>query len=1069
MKNKNKLLIITLFLMSFLILGVIKISLAQNKDDIDAIGVRILPNPNHYSISRWYQKQGFYGSPQALTVDGYEAIRDGRTVYVNAANVVDKQIYTNIYMISYNQDPSKKTMDILGQIVSRWKFNSNLEVDNLDNPAFCSISSTACSNDSDCDSESLCAISGDKAGSCQLKKMKNCLIDSDCPSGFFCDSEKAKITRDVKRAGLLDEIREALANYYRLKGSYPLLSSGTYLMNKSVSVWPSWQQNFLNEIAVSPNSIDPINSLGNCPGFDSKTCWDATENKFYSQAEGNNLPLPANSYAMVYSTDSYGANYKLCSVLESKHPSLDYTFATSDESSSACIVDIGITTGGTQFNRAPELIDYNLSGQVDKEFNGFIKVNDLDGDVLKWEINIDKSKADWRNWSSDALQIIDTSNKFQKKIYATKAGLESINNGSSLFPISLIVSDNRGGVFTRDLMIDIQDQGVFIEAQNATHILDKRYPLAYNFYVSGEGLTRPFTVNFRKITGPELPAEFFEANTSLVSQGRYQVSYQSHLDPTIYKFPENTNFEFEIIVKNNNNKEFKKRFDLQLISEKPLLQFSCPLKARFGEDYLCSLGDLVCFNKCVSYKVDNQPKGLNLKYDNNNGKVYLSGMIDHSSNSYQITNNVVVTAISDYGSSISKSFNLVTNSFCGDGVIQSPNAEERGGALNNGYEQCDGLAGTTNSPLESSINKQYACSTKPNSKTPSVITTKNHCVFAGVHDGGGYCGDKNCQSKNEDKNICPKDCDDNATPTPNTCQGNGGCAAWQVCNSYWSKCELAPGFCEKNYDCSNGFTCNIRTHKCVNVNETICNTDNDCEVWQLCGSAKICEAKPGYCSSDSNCNSSDVCNQSSNKCELACPLDVTDSRDNNSYQVVSLDNKCWTKGNMKYLPDISLSSRNSNSSPYYYVYGYKPNWFDSPSVNKAKALDTYKLGVLYNAPAAKSACPAGWRLPTSLEYESLMNIFDKDASKLKAKNQYSADAVFHWNTPPGDGNNISGFQAYPAGIYFDGKYSGHKTISCFRTSNESAINYETVFGLGSSASLSSVKNSAACSVRCIKE
>ena len=98
---------------------------SSNSDASDAIAVRIIPNPNHYSISRWYESQGFSGAPQELTVDGYEAVRDGRTVYVNATNVEGKNIYTNVYLISYNQTTTNKTVDILGQIISHWKFNSN--------------------------------------------------------------------------------------------------------------------------------------------------------------------------------------------------------------------------------------------------------------------------------------------------------------------------------------------------------------------------------------------------------------------------------------------------------------------------------------------------------------------------------------------------------------------------------------------------------------------------------------------------------------------------------------------------------------------------------------------------------------------------------------------------------------------------------------------------------------------------------------------------------------------------------------------------------------------------------
>ncbi|MBI4812446.1 hypothetical protein HY798_03350, partial [Candidatus Falkowbacteria bacterium] len=55
---------------------------AASSGQADAIAIRVIPNYSHYSPSRWYSQQGFTGSPQSLTVDGYEAVRDGRTVYV---------------------------------------------------------------------------------------------------------------------------------------------------------------------------------------------------------------------------------------------------------------------------------------------------------------------------------------------------------------------------------------------------------------------------------------------------------------------------------------------------------------------------------------------------------------------------------------------------------------------------------------------------------------------------------------------------------------------------------------------------------------------------------------------------------------------------------------------------------------------------------------------------------------------------------------------------------------------------------------------------------------------------
>ena len=118
------------------------------EQNLDAVAIRILPNVEHYGIEHWYLKQGFSGSPQYLIVDGYEAIRDGRTVYVNATNIVGTTIHTNIYLISYNQDSKAGTTDALAQIIANWKFNNNLT-----SPGKCAYTVAAtstCLIDSDC-------------------------------------------------------------------------------------------------------------------------------------------------------------------------------------------------------------------------------------------------------------------------------------------------------------------------------------------------------------------------------------------------------------------------------------------------------------------------------------------------------------------------------------------------------------------------------------------------------------------------------------------------------------------------------------------------------------------------------------------------------------------------------------------------------------------------------------------------------------------------------------------------------------------------------------------------------
>ncbi|HAM87924.1 MAG: Regulator of chromosome condensation [Candidatus Falkowbacteria bacterium GW2011_GWC2_38_22] len=259
----------------------------------DAIAIRIVPNIEHYSAMRWYKNQKFTGSPQSLLVDGYGAVRDGRTVYVNVANVSsgDNTIYTNIYLITYNQEAEKATQDIFGNIIKNWKFNTNVS----------------------------------DRGHCRKDNSTVCSLDSECAISDFCDSRKSLIIRDARRLEDLSEIRISLNNFFKEQNRYPLLAAGTYLPNKTISAWPSWREQFRAELGTSI-SLDPVNQLGKCcpagAGFsctagndyNPKTCWDENRKIFPT-----NLPsvLPDSSLVYVYSTDKLGLAYSLCAVLES--------------------------------------------------------------------------------------------------------------------------------------------------------------------------------------------------------------------------------------------------------------------------------------------------------------------------------------------------------------------------------------------------------------------------------------------------------------------------------------------------------------------------------------------------------------------------------------------------------------------------------------------------------------------------------------------------------------------------------------------------------------------------------
>ena len=252
----------------------------------DAIAMRIISNPDHYSALRWYnEKVTVKGSPQLLSVDGYPAVRDGRSVYVSAANV-DVSVpvlYTNIYIISYNQSAEQATQDIFGQILSSWRFNINLD---------------------------------SSAGFCSALTSQNCLTDKECGEFGYCSSFKARVTRDTIRMARLMDLKASLESYKKKKNKYPSLSAGSYLPAKSISVWPSWQESFGKELASTP-PIDPINKMADCSGYDPDTCWNQESKSFAWSADLAAGIIPVNNFVFTYNVAASGATYQLCGYSES--------------------------------------------------------------------------------------------------------------------------------------------------------------------------------------------------------------------------------------------------------------------------------------------------------------------------------------------------------------------------------------------------------------------------------------------------------------------------------------------------------------------------------------------------------------------------------------------------------------------------------------------------------------------------------------------------------------------------------------------------------------------------------
>ncbi len=338
----------------------------------DAIATRVVPNPNHLSPLRWYQANvKNQGSPQSLQVDGYEAVRDGRTVYINAANISGNNFYTNIFIISYNQNADTKTLDIFGQILAHWKFNSNVSGEDL----------------------------------------------------------KQAIVRDTKRLADLADMKIAIENYKNQQGSYPKLSSGSYLSGKTVSTWPSWQSTLAKDLGFAL-PVDIINKLGPCgaTNYNATTCWDENSKKFADpNPNDSNFELPNSSNAYVYTSKSNGSDYDICAVMESGY------ITTLEQG--ACYGSNSVKIGSNSDNNPPVIICGNLTGSPGKVFSGYIKAYDSDATDLisDWKI-ISQNTSGW----PQLLKLKDSKVNDQKEIYSKQAG----NVGD--YSVTLEVSDSRG-------------------------------------------------------------------------------------------------------------------------------------------------------------------------------------------------------------------------------------------------------------------------------------------------------------------------------------------------------------------------------------------------------------------------------------------------------------------------------------------------------------------------------------------------------------------------------------------------------------------------------------------------
>ncbi|MDD5527982.1 MAG: putative Ig domain-containing protein [Patescibacteria group bacterium] len=663
----------------------------------DAIAVRVIANPQHYSPLAWYKSKGFTGNPTPLVVDGYQAIQDGRTVYVNVANVAyaciatkqscastidckakcpssfgglpfignsySSTVYTNIYLISYNQNAGADTVTIFNKILSNWKFNTNLT-----DPGVCFVPQTSpksCTDDTQCPKSLSCV-----SGVCQ----QSCLADSDCGAGSFCNSLKAEVTRDIRRLGDINDLKSTIDAYNTRVGHYPLLSSGTYLPGKSISTWPSWNGEFAAEIGSAP-PVDPINKLGDCGGsqYDTKTCWDDKNKNF---AAGYSIPdnLPANSRTYIYSTtDEKGRNFTACAEMES---------GLSIDAQGAC-------RGSFSTVPLPVITCGSLVGVQNQPFTGYVTVADAQNNPTDFHLE---------NLPSGFTSKV-TSDPHKIEIDAASAA-----SGGTFD----VVYNSASGQATQQCQINISSNAFIVYPVADQKVLVGQ-PLNFTVYAgSSKKDYAGLNFTFSGVDGISCK------NISVTADGR------AKCDATLLRDSPFPNAPITVSATNNAHDTFSSQvFDLNVYNNPPVMQpINCDKTVRINNNYKsCKITAISPDKQLIaSYNIKDGslPPGISL--------IQADGSLAGTPTATG-TFSVDFTASDSHGGvSNPLNFKIQVNTYCGDGKKQSPNMEGKGGPASDGFESCDGLSGTP-TPFQSSASWQYGC-------TANCSALKD-----------GYCGD----------------------------------------------------------------------------------------------------------------------------------------------------------------------------------------------------------------------------------------------------------------------------------------------------------------------------------------
>ena len=173
--------------------------------------------------------------------------------------------------------------------------------------------------------------------------------------------------------------------------------------------------------------------------------------------------------------------------------------------------------------------------------------------------------------------------------------------------------------------------------------------------------------------------------------------------------------------------------------------------------------------------------------------------------------------------------------------------------------------------------------------------------------------------------------------------------------------------------------------------------------------------------------------------------ELVDDRDGQTYKTVKIGDQWWMAENLNYETDVN--------------YCYNDD-----------TTNCTKYGRFYAWWTALTACPNGWHLPDTAEWNKLFTVVgDSSIVGLKLK---SSSGWVEYEGKTGNGTDDFGFSAIPTGYrYSNGDYYGEGACAYFQCSTEANYNafYVSVHSGLSEVILFTDSKAISYSVRCVKD